>query len=407
MLQEHVILVPGLFGFASFGRTDAMRIEYFEHVKAALVHARPDLAGHVHVHDPPPTGTLASRVKGLFAKVLEIIGEETVLAGGEHPAGVGAPRVHLIGHSTGGLDARLLTNVKYHWSPCSEEQERLRASVLAHIGTVVTVSSPLQGTPFAARLGPVFQYLVDALSLSALLDAGRMDGSRNVSEAALLALLQRISPWLDPPALRLLTGLDRPTVLEVQRFRGRIASDASLMEELQPMAMARLNEQIEGGDWANIRHFVSVSPAPDLGHLDGLARRLAYAVCYRGTFDAGFEPRDFPAGDWMDGADDLLKTAGANDGVVPAASQTLDGAADGIVLGDHLDVIGHAGTRGGTMVLKSGARFSRKRFVTLWSRIGDCLSPDAKRRPLATMAANGEGVSTELLSDAGRRAPAS
>jgi triacylglycerol lipase len=57
---------------------------------------------------------------------------------------------------------------------------------------------------------------------------------------------------------------------------------------------------------------------------------------------------------------------------VPAWSQTLDGRAAGIVLGDHLDVIGHSEAAGATF-LRSGSHFDEARFRELWDQIGRAL----------------------------------
>ena len=55
-----------------------------------------------------------------------------------------------------------------------------------------------------------------------------------------------------------------------------------------------------------------------------------------------------------------------SDGVVPAVSQTLDGRAAGIVLADHLDVIGHYSGGPGVPIFKSGSDFDGTRFGALW-----------------------------------------
>lgn len=59
----------------------------------------------------------------------------------------------------------------------------------------------------------------------------------------------------------------------------------------------------------------------------------------------------------------------ANDGIVPASSQTLARHAARIMLGDHLDVVGHFEWRKNTTLFKSGAGFPRRVFEELW-RLG-------------------------------------
>jgi hypothetical protein len=63
----------------------------------------------------------------------------------------------------------------------------------------------------------------------------------------------------------------------------------------------------------------------------------------------------------------------ANDGIVPASSQTLGGRAARIVLADHLDVIGHFEGRWNTTLFKSGAGFGQREFAELWRFVADAL----------------------------------
>ena len=50
----------------------------------------------------------------------------------------------------------------------------------------------------------------------------------------------------------------------------------------------------------------------------------------------------------------------------------LEGHADGLVLGDHLDVIGHFESAGATF-LRSGSKFDEGRFRSLWSAVASGL----------------------------------
>jgi hypothetical protein len=74
-----------------------------------------------------------------------------------------------------------------------------------------------------------------------------------------------------------------------------------------------------------------------------------------------------PEGPWI-GAARVPVTATSNDGIVPAWSQTLDGRAAGLVLGDHLDVIGHSQAAGATF-MRSGSGFDESRFRALWGAV--------------------------------------
>ncbi|MFN2547607.1 MAG: esterase/lipase family protein, partial [Myxococcales bacterium] len=101
--MEVVVFVPGFFGFGAFGHPDRPLIEYFARVEDALLraHVRPM---RFAVHQPPPAGSLAERVRSLHDRIAELIA-------------AGARKLHLVGHSSGGLDARLLANEKYSAVP--------------------------------------------------------------------------------------------------------------------------------------------------------------------------------------------------------------------------------------------------------------------------------------------------
>ena len=89
--SHHVYLVPGFFGFANFGD-----FKYFAHVRRVLppLLAARGVAASLHEVRVLPTSSLPRRASTL----LETIDATSV--DGDH--------VHIVGHSTGGLDARLL-----------------------------------------------------------------------------------------------------------------------------------------------------------------------------------------------------------------------------------------------------------------------------------------------------------
>src|SRR5437763_16642078 len=147
-MAELVVFVPGFFGFGSFGHPDRPLIEYFARVEDAL------LRGHLRplrfvVHQPPPAAPVADRVRSLHAKVAELIG-------------AGATRLHLAGHSTGGVDVRLLAHPLYSGVP-------ERAEMIRRVASVITVSAPFYGTPLARRLGRTTWAAVPALWFGSIL----------------------------------------------------------------------------------------------------------------------------------------------------------------------------------------------------------------------------------------------
>jgi hypothetical protein len=373
-----VLLVPGFFGFGAFGREGHPHVVYFDHVIKALVAARPALSGRIHIHEPPPMGSLEARVRSLQDVILRLLG--AALVRGE--AGTAAPRIHLIGHSTGGLDARLLASPRYRFNG---EDRALRARLLSHLGTVVTLSAPQHGTPIArAFLGGLPRLVLVGMSLATILaNAGRFTRGLPVPGVGLAyALFQALRPRPDVngPVLDLLTGMDEETARQIERFRGMIMSDNRILRDLAPERMQTLNARV-GAPPRRLVEIVTVAPRPSLalGGFHALDRRAAYALCYAAAASAAFRPGRFPAGPWIaacppgterEAVEDAPR---ASDGIVPASSQTMAGRAARVVLADHLDVIGHYEGRGNTTLFKSGASFGRAEFGALWRFVAEAL----------------------------------
>jgi triacylglycerol lipase len=129
-----IVLAHGFFGFDAFAGVEF--IDYFWHVRARLADA-----GETQVFTPAVDPFNDSTVRGeqLLAHVEGIIAE------------TGAAKVNLIGHSQGGLDARVVAH--------------LRPDLVA---SVTTFATPHQGTPVAdVALGlagdPNAQAIIDAL----------------------------------------------------------------------------------------------------------------------------------------------------------------------------------------------------------------------------------------------------
>src|SRR5256885_11200046 len=127
-MADLVLFVPGFFGFGSFGHPDRPWIESFARVEAAMprAHMRPL---RFAVHEPPPAGSLAERVRSLYSRASELMQ-------------AGAARLHLVGHSTGGLDARLLAHPRYTALP-------ERAELVRPIAFPITGFPPIHRTPLA------------------------------------------------------------------------------------------------------------------------------------------------------------------------------------------------------------------------------------------------------------------
>jgi triacylglycerol lipase len=368
-----VLLVPGIFGFASFGDG----IQYFAGAEkvlrgAAWGGAEPP---RTQVTEPPPTGSLARRVRSLHDSVASA------------PLAQGA-LVHLIGHSTGGLDARLLVNRKFLLHGLDEAA---RARVWDRLGRIVTLSAPLHGTPVAAQLDDDFHFgvfllvwvaaildkagkLRDRKALKLLWDALRSarGATRRGGEPHLGLVNERLIP-----ALAALLG-DSTAAARVVEFFRNIQGDSSLIYDLTPRLMEELNAQITDGEILPLTHFLTVAPPPPprlpLG--GELFVRWAYRHFYEATTAGSFTHAvpDVPLRSI--GVDEPgWRTAAhrPSDAVVPVASQALTWTGATLVFGDHLDVTGHYPSVETIALFKSGAEFGPDQFAALWGAIADVI----------------------------------
>ena len=226
---HHVYLVPGFLGFANLGR-----ITYFGHVGRILTErlAALGLEPHIHIVRTPPTASLPTRA----ARVAEVI-DATARRGG-------AP-LHLIGHSSGGLDVRLLTAPGVGL-PTALDVERLAARVR----TVVTVATPHHGTPLASFFTTLRgQQLMQLLSLSTIyvLNFGHLPLAALLWMGSLLVRFGGLvanSDLLDELFGRLLEDFTVGRRRAVRALLRDVVRDQALMLQLTPEAMEVFNASV-------------------------------------------------------------------------------------------------------------------------------------------------------------------
>ncbi|MEY2931733.1 MAG: hypothetical protein RL033_2482 [Pseudomonadota bacterium] len=373
-----IVLVPGLLGFGSFGPKAAPVISYFRHVQLELERVfsselQLTQLPQFYVHEPPPTGPLELRVSSLAVALEQLLAER------------GADtRFHIIGHSTGGVDARLLMNLAYlpPNGPSRVEKERLRARV----ASVVSVAAPQQGAAFAENFGPLVPFVVagpvsnvlSGLYLVSILNAARAQhhsSDQRYFAAAVVALIKSlVAPVTGSQQLvQLATVLQPEVAAQVERFLQNIVDDHRLVDDLRPDAMRSLNAQVAAGDTFPVRYFVTVSPPP-VWSIE--PARALYAAAYHWASPRNGRGAAFPRGEWLGPQPPGHDTPAANDGVVPSASQAHTQSGGGglpyLLLADHLDVVGHFSGIGETL-FKSGSDFTPARFGELWRRVAHSL----------------------------------
>ncbi len=366
---HYVYFVPGMFGFGRLAGYD-----YFHHVRDGLA-KRYASAGVRLVTDVVPSSPTASvRYRG------------RVLA--EHVKGTvdETSPIHLVGHSTGGLDARLVMSPSTNLG-----MDSTLVDWTPRVASVVTINCPHYGTPLAAYFATVSgTRLLYAASLLTVV-------SLTIGEPS-LAILSRLLGGLG--GVDALLGSDQKLVRRgtdlLQRFvdeRGRseimdylrkVRRDQGGILQITPESTDLFNAAAE--DAPNVRYgcIATASPSPKPMRL---ARRLwhpysAMTAAIYATFYqfAGKSARMYPYAAPTEQQAAMLRwctserlTARSNDGVVPTLSM-LWGELLWCSEGDHLDVIGHfqddeRPTRHVDW-MNSGAHFNRQRFESLMDALG-------------------------------------
>ncbi len=371
--MHHVYLIPGFFGFANLGN-----VHYFRAVRETLEREFAARNEQVEIFGVRtfPTGSLRRRGRRLL---------ETVIENGSIER---ADHIHFVGHSTGGIDARLvasLTRELGHDLERKELNQKLR--------TVVSVSSPHYGTPlanfFTTLYGKKLLYFITLLIFVGL-------WRRPVSAAAgLLGIGFRVYDLLglNEGMLRqitnqLLRDFTPEREKEVRLFLNSILEDVSLMVQLTPESMDVLNSAIEPLPGVRYVSYATVSPPPLLAikrsrwqelltPLEAMLYSTLYVITARP--EAGFhyhlpiDPIEAVTRKPMPFGLDVS----SNDGVVPTLSM-IHGEFRGFIMADHLDVVGHylrgpLEKRDGADWFLSGAKYDLDQFERLWGDVTDVL----------------------------------
>lgn len=374
---HHVYLIPGFFGFANLGE-----VKYFRAVRETLERHFAELGEPVEIFGVKtfPTGSLRRRAR----RLLETIVEKGSLERAEH--------VHLVGHSTGGIDARLVASASRELG--FEAERRLLEKKLR---TVVCLSSPHYGTPlanfFTTLYGKKLLYFITLLVFVGL-------ARRPVTAAAgLLGLGFKVTDvlGLNEGMLRqitnqLLRDFTPEREQEVRAFLESVLTDVSLMVQLTPESMDVINHSIQPLPGVRVVSYATVSPRPLVAIKRSRWKELLtpietvlYSTLYMITArpEDGFryhlpiEPIEAVTGKPLPfGLDET-----SNDGVVPSLSM-IHGEFRGFVLADHLDIVGHYlrgphEKRDGADWFLSGAHFDLDQFERLWGDVTRVLAGHA------------------------------
>jgi triacylglycerol lipase len=380
-MRQHVYFSPGMFGFGRLGSYN-----YFAHVERELG-VRFAAAGHElvsHVIEDLPTASVRRRATRLAQLVAETATDD-------------AP-IHLLGHSTGGLDARLVA------SPARYAATAATLDWLPRLRSVTTMNTPHFGTPLASFFTTSNGQRILA-ALSVLTVAGLSLGSKPLAATSVLLGFLRGSDAAVPFKLRMLdrsiesvVGLiDDARSPEVRAFLTAIQDDQGSMLQLSPESMDLVGAGFEDRPDVVYQSTASMAPSPQprrwletLGQPTRAVSLSLFFGLHRLTAD---HDERYPCASmrgtapWSTDGNELhlagalsATPLGANDGVVPIRSQ-LWGTLVWAGLADHLDVLGHfRDDRDPETVapelrhcdwLTSGSQFDRARFATLMDAIGN------------------------------------
>jgi len=354
-----------MFGFGKLAGYD-----YFAHLERALA-VRFGEAGvplHMEVVQTPPTASIALRAQVLAEQVARTANDQ------DGP-------IYLLGHSTGGLDARLLV------SPGT--QLPLRDEALAwrsRVRGVVCMNTPHYGTPLAGYFttvaGTRMLYALSLLTVTSL-SLGKLPLT---AFAGLVAGVGAIDDKLGID-IHLLDQLTEYTLRFVgERGRGEmhdylehVRNDQGGIVHLMPEVMELFNAAVS--DHPDVRYgcIATAAPAPGPRRVLGLVRNpmSAMSLAVYTTVHGVSSRADarYPYAQPDDAQRSMLQrglgrepTAATVDGIVPTLSMLWRellwcGEAD------HLDVMGHFRDDGRPTLhvdwLLSHARYRRRDFHTM------------------------------------------
>ncbi|MBU1219934.1 hypothetical protein KKF34_07970 [Myxococcota bacterium] len=369
--MDKIFLVPGFFGFTRLGS-----LSYFHGVADFLNShfAKTGFKAQIIECQTKPTGSIKRRA--------ECVLDEVIKQGFSDE-----DRLHFVGHSTGGLDIRLLLtpNVRIRDGEIEEKIGRLTKNI-------ITVSTPHFGTPLANYFTTLpGRQLLQIITIMATTKSGRYGlfaGSK------ILSFIARLDDWagrtdtfLDRLSEKFLSKITTGDNDELFRFLDEVSRDQGAVIQLTPEGMNLYNAAVSDRENCNYFSIVTAAPPPPTNfRLDEInsAAKLSMAGLF--TLMYTIASREHPHYPYPSRADEYKKqledqlpfplTAHSNDGVVPSLSQVY-GENPKIVVSDHLDIVGQYPWAGGDPYadwLPSGSGFDTARFEYVWSIIANRIS---------------------------------
>jgi triacylglycerol lipase len=366
---HRVYFIPGMFGFGRLAGYD-----YFVHVRDALERRFADAGVPLVIEDvpAPPTSSLRFRSRVLAKTVANSAGDD------------GGP-IHLVGHSTGGLDVRLVLSP----STSLGIEPELRAWT-SRVESAITLNTPHFGTPlasyFATSAGTRVLYALSLLTFVSLsigepslaMFSRLLAGIGNIDRlfGGDFRLISRLTDTI-------LRFVDEEARIDIVDFLSKVRTDQGGVIQIMPEATDVMNATME--DDPRVRYGCVASAAPPPRALRFVQRvRSPYSALTAAMYTTLYQfssqrPEAYTYARPTEQQSRVLGegigfeiTDRTNDGIVPTLSM-LWGELVWCAEGDHLDVLGHfqddVGPARHVDWVTSGAHFTRRRFAALMDAI--------------------------------------
>ena len=366
-----VYLVPGIFGFTSLGA-----LSYFHRVGDTLRRLLAERGLEATVVECPtqPSGSIRRRADRLRSHIVATGGLE-------------AGSVHLVGHSTGGLDVRLLLSPGVRVA-AGGPGDGTEETIASRTRSAVTISTPHHGTPLASFFASVHgRRLLGAAAGRAASIEGR---ATIVAWARTLSTVARVSGLvglrgtvLDELSEALLRKISFDSNDPLWVFLREISADQGIIVQLTPESLNLFGAVVVDRPSVAYSSVVTAAPNPPFAYrsTELLAPQRAalaavFVLLHTVTSRARRQyPYPEPTPEQqavLDAGIPFPVDARTSDGVVPTRSQ-IEGRLLTAVVADHLDVVGQFARDGEPLSdwLPSGAHFERESFESLWGVVAD------------------------------------
>jgi len=362
--DDVVFLVPGFLGFSRVGG-----FYYFADRVSVTLRSTLEALRQRSVPVVPvctlPSDHLVERQK----RLVDAIGDRL-----RHIGDV--KRIHLVGHSAGGVDAQLLTcDSPLNRDRWSSGAERIRS----RIASVVSIAAPHHGTCLSDA--PVARLIADPVVNARWWPT---------AVGPILGLLRLAANQANGPEI-VWNALDH--LPDSGRFLLQFLVRRGLILDLSPRCMSAIRRHWHRERRKDIvfRSFVTVTrpsmkAEPFFRDLSSLTADTSQSPATTAVQTAVSLLNDRAAGALRSAVDAPSFDDRANDGVVNSARQIVDpGDRDelaGIVVADHADVMGHYDRQDELIserplnhgLFHSGAAFRDDQFFTLYRRVAEIIA---------------------------------